>query len=306
MIKFLIIVVGYVLIYPRLVFADSTSVSQAMNFGTVRVSDPQSTATIVLGSDGEYGAKSNIATNTGQQSGIVNYTATSIFLRKTITAGTTSGTLTCSTSNTCSSCSISFDTMTVSPTSQNFTGFFSSQTKPFNYGGKITIPANCGYGSFSGSVVVSYTNNGSNSGSATLPITVVLEPQPVSVMVTQDLSFGVVLSTTTHDVVVNPNGSRQSSPYIINDSSYPHSNGIIKVTKQESAARSVTVVVDSGTIIRLGGTSLNVDLTTSPDAASITSLTSTDTYINVGGTLHVQQGAPAGEYSGQYNVTVTY
>lgn len=285
--------------------ADSTRVSQQMSFGTIRVQDVASQAIVVVGTDDSYGTLTNIATSSSPKSGVVDYTATNIFISKRVTAGTVSGELTCSAS-TCSSCKISFDSMTVSPTSQSFLGFFSSQTKSFDYGGKITIPANCGYGDFSGSLAVNYTSGGSNSGSATLPVTLTLEPQPVSVQSTQDLSFGTLLATATHDVVVNPNGTRQSSLYVVNDASYPYHNGIIQITKQESGSRSVTVAVDSQTSISNGGTSLSVDLVTSPVASSITTLTSKDTYINVGGTLHVTQGAPAGEYNGTYRIEVTY
>lgn len=284
--------------------ADSTRVSQQMSFGTIRVQDVASQAIVVVGTDDSYGTLTNIATSSGPKSGVVDYTATGFIVYKTITAGTASGTLTCSAS-TCSSCRISFDSMTVSPTSQTITGFLSS-TKSFDYGGKITIPANCGYGDFSGSLAVNYTNNGSNSGSATLQVTLTLDPQPVSVQSTQELSFGTLLATATHDVVVNPNGTRQSSLYVVNDASYPYHNGIIQITKQESGSRSVTVAVDSQTSISNGGTSLLVDLVTSPVASSITTLTSKDTYINVGGTLHVTQGAPAGEYTGTYRIEVTY
>ncbi len=304
MIKLLIIAVECVLICPKLVFANNADSSQAMDFGTVRVSSPQNAATIVLGSDGEYGTKSNIATSSGQRNGIMRYTVTEFWLfNRTITASTaTNGSLECSTPATCSGCSVTFDNMSVNPTSQSMS--LINNNKNFNYGGRLNIPANCGYGTFSGSLAVSYSYNG-ESTFGTLPVNLVIDPQPVNVQSTQDLSFGAVLSTVTHDVVVSPNGSRQSSAYVINDSSYPPTNGIIKISKEEAGSRTVTVAVDSQTSISNGGTSLTVDLVTDLPTSSIT-LTSKDTYINVGGTLHVTQGAPAGEYNGTYRIEVTY
>lgn len=286
--------------------ADSASMTQAMNFGSVRLSNPQNSAIVVLDSDGTYGTQTNIATSSDQKNGIMRYQATdfaAIFGRQVTASTTGSGSLACSTPATCSGCSVSFDNMVVSPTSQSI-GLFDNN-KNFNYGGRITIPANCGYGSFSGSLNVSYSyRNGNVTGQLT--INLVIDPQPVSVQSTQDLSFGTLLATATHDVVVNPDGTRQSSLYVVNDASYPYHNGIIQITKQESGSRSVTVAVDSQTSISNGGTSLLVDLVTSPVASSITTLTSKDTYINVGGTLHVTQGAPAGEYIGTYRIEVTY
>lgn len=279
--------------------ADSVSMTRAINFGSVRLSNPQNSAIVVLDSDGTYGTQTNIATSSGQQNGIMRYTINTIL--RQVTANTTgTGSLACSTTATCSGCSISFDNMVVNPTSRSL---FFWQSGDFNYGGRITIPANCGYGTFSGSVPVSYSYNGVTG---TLPVNFVIDPQPVSVQSTQELSFGTLLATATHDVVVNPNGTRQSSLYVVNDASYPYHNGIIQITKQESGSRSVTVAVDSQTSISNGGTSLLVDLVTSPVASSITTLTSKDTYINVGGTLHVTQGAPAGEYNGTYRIEVTY
>ena len=286
----------------REAIADSASYSQAIDFGTIRVSNIQSTASVILGTNGSYGTMSNIATSSGQKSGIVNYTTQRLIIGPTIEAYTTAtGTLTCSTITTCSGCSIAFNALTVSPTSQSFSA---RQTKAYNYGGTISIPANCGYGTFSTSLTVSFS--GIYNISTSLPVTVVLEPQPIQVEAVQDLSFGAMFSTATHDVIVNTNGSRQSSSYVVDDATFPHSNGIIKITKQETPSRSVTVAVDNQTTISNGGTSLTVTLTTSPVASSVTTLTDLDTYINVGGTLHVLQGTPAGEYSGIYNVVVTY
>ena len=286
--------------------ADSASMTQAMNFGRVRLSNPQNSAIVVLGSDGTYGTQTNIATSSDQKNGIVRYERSGIFTYPTITAITTStGNLECSTPATCSGCSVSFDNLTVNPASHRFS-LFEFDTN-FNYGGRITIPANCGYGTFEGALTINYRSSGSGTPpSPSLTVNLVIDPQPVSVQSTQDLSFGTLLATATHDVVVNPNGTRQSSLYVVNDASYPYHNGIIQITKQESGARPVTVTVDSQTSISNGGTSLLVDLVTSPVASSITSLTSKDTYINVGGTLHVTQGAPAGEYNGTYRIEVAY
>ena len=286
-------------------FADSASMTQAMNFGKVRLSNPQNSAIVVLGSDGTYGTQTNIATSSDQKNGIVRYERSGLFTYPTITAITTStGNLECSTPATCSGCSVSFDNLTVNPASHRFT-LFEFDTN-FNYGGRITIPANCGYGTFEGALAINYRSSGSgNPPSPSLTVNLVIDPQPVSVQSTQDLSFGAVLSTVTHDVVVSPNGSRQSSAYVINDSSYPPTNGIIKISKEEAGSRTVTVAVDSQTSISNGGTSLTVDLVTDLPTSSIT-LTSNDTYINVGGTLHVTQGAPAGEYTGTYRIEVAY
>ena len=285
--------------------ADNANMTQAMNFGSVRLSNPQNSAIVVLGSDGTYGTQTNIATSSGQKNGIVRYERTGWFSLPTITAITTStGNLECSTPATCSGCSVSFDNLTVNPASHRFS-LLEFDTN-FNYGGRITIPANCGYGTFEGALTINYRSSGSGTPpSPSLTVNLVIDPQPVNVQSTQDLSFGAVLSTVTHDVVVSPNGSRQSSAYVINDSSYPPTNGIIKISKEEAGSRTVTVAVDSQTSISNGGTSLTVDLVTDLPTSSIT-LTSKDTYINVGGTLHVTQGAPAGEYNGTYRIEVTY
>ncbi|MDO4184555.1 MAG: hypothetical protein Q4D11_04900, partial [Rhodospirillales bacterium] len=132
--------------------ADSVSMTRAINFGSVRLSNPQNSAIVVLDSDGTYGTQTNIATSSGQQNGIMRYTINTIL--RQVTANTTgTGSLACSTTATCSGCSISFDNMVVNPTSRSL---FFWQSGDFNYGGRITIPANCGYGTFSGSVPVSY------------------------------------------------------------------------------------------------------------------------------------------------------
>ena len=185
-------------------------------------------------------------------------------------------------------------------------------------GGKISIPRNCGSGTFTGTINVAvYNDNNYSQGTTkydekTMSMTLKLVDalKPIVVSKTQDMNFGQVSSNQSHDVTINPNGCSISSTYpagIISASGAKC--GIFTIKNEGASAQALTSVTlpSSVTLSGSNGGTMSLDITSYPAVSSITSVpASTTTSVYVGGTLHVLSSNVAGTYTGNYTITVNY
>ena len=148
----------------------------------------------------------------------------------------------------------------------------------------------------------------SNTAAINVSLTIAI-PSGIEVTNNQDLNFGSMLATSAHNVVVGHDGTRNgNASYLINDSANPYQAGVFTISNQSSSAKTVQISLPSSTSITNGSRSMTISNFTSnqsldsniniPSGASIT--------VNVGATLAVTAGVPAGEYTGTYTVTIDY
>ncbi len=131
----------------------------------------------------------------------------------------------------------------------------------------------------------------------------------------QQMNFGQMLSKQAHNVTVSTSGVRSGTDSVLigGTTNTDIKQGLFTITGVNG--QKVTVKVDKSFTINNGATTLTVNnvqmkLGTGGDVAAGSgvdgTITGTSLALAVGGTLEVTQNAPAGTYSGTYNVTVTY
>ncbi len=190
----------------------------------------------------------------------------------------------------------------------------------FHIGTRIMAGAMANFGSYEGtcsgslSFNLGYKSSGTlyYMGDITLPIHVRFTRQlsPIEVSKTQDLNFGTISTTSAHNVTINPNGCNISSTVpsgLISTASARC--GIFTIKNEGSSAQALTSVTlpSSVTLSGSNGGSFSVDVTSSPNVSTISSVGANTTLsVNVGGTLHVLGGEPVGTYTGNYTITVNY
>ncbi len=124
------------------------------------------------------------------------------------------------------------------------------------------------------------------------------------------LNFGTMLSSSAHSVTVGTEGNRTSTVEgnLVNDTSNAPAAGEFTITS--SVARNVTLTLPSSATISNNETDLTVSNFTSNPAGSTSgtaiAVIAGNTTVKVGGTLGVTANAPAGDYQGTYNVTISY
>lgn len=181
--------------------------------------------------------------------------------------------------------------------------------------GVLTIPANCGAGTFTGvgSFTPKYGTSSSsmNTSGPTVSFNIIASinssaaSHSVSISSEQDLDFGTMISNTSssHQVTVSTAGIRTPTNYTIGNDAH---NGIINVDNLGSSAFAANVSVSSSVTMYRSGTSNPMTATLTPSSSGSVNLSPGNNYINIGGTLTVPAGQPAGDYNGTYSVTVTY
>lgn len=159
-----------------------------------------------------------------------------------------------------------------------------------------------------------YTAGGVTHEIATIPVRarvrVDTQLPPITVSKAQDMSFGTVAKSSTHNVTLNPNGCTISSsvPTALISTAGVQC-GIFRIKNETSSAQALAGVTLPSSIALNGSSSgsMTLDLTTYPALNTITSVpASTTISVNVGGTLHVLNTNPVGTYSGNYTLTVDY
>lgn len=120
-----------------------------------------------------------------------------------------------------------------------------------------------------------------------------------------DMNFGTMISTQAHTVTLDNAHNRTGSvsTMLVEDSSNPPHSGTFTITNGGTAAVAASLVLPDSTTIGSSGTNLTVDEFSSDFSSPIPTGNST---VLVGATLHVPAGAAAGEYTGQYTVTLSY
>lgn len=224
--------------------------------------------------------------------------------------------------NNCSSkasnCTITVSNIVNEPSSQSISA---GRDKNFFIGGTITIPPNCGSGTFTGSASVHCGLNATliipmnSTCDPTLNISVVLQPQPITISVdsSQNLNFGQILSKSAHTVTVTPNGTCSSSDPAMILSSSNCSAGKFYIEKNDIDARSVSININANPLTNANGsgplTLSNFALTlngASVSPNSSISVTQSNSTLLVGASLNIPQDTNMGTYQGNYVVTISY
>ena len=122
---------------------------------------------------------------------------------------------------------------------------------------------------------------------------------------TDSLNFGTV-SIGANGVIVNPAGQRSGGEgYLINDGNTPQAARIKLSHQPDVAGQVVTVAEIPNTTITDGTATIPVTaLTPSSTTTSLTTAEHDD--FTVGGTLGNTADKPGGEYTGSFDVTVSY
>ncbi len=122
---------------------------------------------------------------------------------------------------------------------------------------------------------------------------------------TDALNFGT-MSIGASGVVVNHAGQRSGGDgYLINDGNTPQAARIKLAHQPDVAGQVVTVNQIPNTTITDGSATIPVT-TLTPSSTTTTLTTATHDDFTVGGTLGDTTNKPGGEYSGSFDVTVSY
>ena len=200
-----------------------------------------------------------------------------------------------------SSCSINYRADRIYPSGLNSEG-------DFNYGGTITIPANCLAGVYTG-VLDAEVKKGSTYYRCNIPIQVTLVNDLNSIIATseQNLSFGTILVDGAYTVTVGTDGTRTSTKPAAVIAGGTVQQGIFSLNNTTSGAMNVNgVTLDSNITLSNGTSNIAATLASSPSVSSITNVAKGKTYINVGGTLTMTGNETGGTYQGNYTLTVNY
>lgn len=119
-----------------------------------------------------------------------------------------------------------------------------------------------------------------------------------------DMNFGTMISTQAHDVTLDHANGRTSSvnAMLVEDSSNPPHSGTFTINNGGTAPVAASLSLPDSTTIS-GTGSLTVDTFTSNFSSPVAT---GNTSVAVGATLHVPAAAEAGDYTGQYTVTLSY
>ncbi len=130
---------------------------------------------------------------------------------------------------------------------------------------------------------------------------------PLTITAGDDMNFGTMLSSQAHNVVLTTADGRTSNvgAMLVDDSANAAKAGRFTINNGGSGAVKATITLPDSTTVKNGSTNLTVDTFTS-DFPSDGSIGVGDTTLKVGATLHVTANAPAGDYTGTYNVTINY
>lgn len=175
----------------------------------------------------------------------------------------------------------------------------------FNIGATLTLDSFTGHEPCSIEYTFPSVMTGSNS-SDSKPVNLTIRVQIIPNMaVTHDsaaLNFGTICRSTTQQQVLTiaPDGG-VSGTYVC-----PTQNtSADSFTVTGNIGQSFNVNLQNSTTITNGSTNLTVSNLT-PSCSSNCQLTANTYNLTVGGTLTVPSGTPTGEYTGNYNLSITY
>lgn len=130
---------------------------------------------------------------------------------------------------------------------------------------------------------------------------------PLTITQSENMNFGTMLSSSAHNVTLDLADGRESTvdAMLVEDSANAPKSGKFVINNGGSGAVKATITLPDSTTVKNGSTNLTVDTFTS-DFPSDGSIGVGNTTLKVGATLHVTANAPAGDYTGTYNVTINY
>jgi hypothetical protein len=127
----------------------------------------------------------------------------------------------------------------------------------------------------------------------------------VEVTSTQSLSFGRFVAGDG-TVVISPTGARTTTGTVIPLGSDPGQAAQFLITGDPNAAYAITLPLDGTVQLSDGSRTMPVNRFTSSPASTGTLSGGGSEVLNVGATLEVAAGAPAGAYSGSFTLVVEY
>ena len=131
---------------------------------------------------------------------------------------------------------------------------------------------------------------------------------PLTITESEDMNFGTMLSSSAHNVTLDHADGRTSTvnAMLVEDSANAPKSGKFVINNGGTAPVTATIALPASTTVTANGTSLDVDTFTSDFPTGSNNIPVGNTNLHVGATLHVTANAPAGDYTGQYTVTISY
>ncbi len=123
---------------------------------------------------------------------------------------------------------------------------------------------------------------------------------PINISAEQDLNFGKVANNTAGSVIVNPDGTISGLAQIGSTTPTPAQFDVTA-----ASGYSYTITLPTTVELTSGTNTIEVDTFKHDAGTTITGTGSIQT-VGVGATLDVVANQPTGNYTGTFNVTVTY
>ncbi|MDO4183954.1 MAG: DUF4402 domain-containing protein [Rhodospirillales bacterium] len=131
---------------------------------------------------------------------------------------------------------------------------------------------------------------------------------PLTITQSENMNFGTMLSSSAHNVTLDHADGRTSTvnAMLVDDKANAPKSGKFVIKNGGTSAVTATISLPASTTVSANETSLTVDTFTSDFPTGSNNIPAGDTNLKVGATLHVTANAPAGDYTGQYTVTINY
>lgn len=277
-------------------YADSASVTQTADFGTVIQTAERTVAR--LGTDGVVTWDGGSGSGSARQ-GIIRYDVncgvTHELQMPNGISGRQSG----------ENCEFSLNNLQFNPSSFWLAplGVLGNRSQDINVGAELTIDGYCKAGTYTGTMTVSASTYMCAPNDVQLTFSVTIA-EKLGISAKQDINFGAMMSPSSDGTVtLSYNGQRSATGgiYLMNNADV--SQGIFTI--DGTAGRTVYVSLPSEVFIYSGGNALSVNNFTASMGTQFT-LASDMADMHIGATLNVPANAPEGDYSGTYTVTVSY
>lgn len=131
---------------------------------------------------------------------------------------------------------------------------------------------------------------------------------PLTITQSENMNFGTMLSSQAHNVTLDLADGRKSTvnAMLVDDSANAQKSGKFVINNSGTDPVTATISLPASTTVSANGTNLDVDTFTSDFPTGSNNIPVGNTNLKVGATLHVTANAPAGNYTGQYTVTINY
>lgn len=277
-------------------YADSASVTQTADFGTVIQTAERTVAR--LGTDGVVAWNGGSGSGSARQ-GIIRYDVNcSVTHELQMSSGVSGG-------QSGENCEFTLNNLQFNPSSFWLAplGVLGNRSQNVNVGAELTLDGYCKAGTYTGAMTVSASTYmcAPNDVQLNFSVTIV---EKLGISSKQDINFGTMMSPSNDGTVtLSYNGQRSATGgiYLMNNTDV--SQGIFAI--DGTAGRTVYVSLPGEVSIYSGQNTLTVNnFTASTGTQFILAAETTD--MSIGATLNVPANAPEGEYGGTYTVTVSY